>query len=392
MVREASRRGKKYEAKVDAEVLSRQTTALKPLMVKGQAEYFPAITSLEEKVKKLVEAEGVTTLEVRDYLNFGREIYELSRKFSQTTLQAEAQLRVNKWVSRGLDGSLLVQIAQLEGVTPSAPPTPPTVLNLDDLEDVEITTPADKEVLTYESTSSLWKNKPITFASRFGVGIDPLTYSRLTLGELASGDIYPVNLEYNMIWASWNSAKLQAHASYLRALLMGGVLDVNGVPMDYFYGLFFAPTFTNKSVTPATIIGIEGVRSSLGTTTPTSSLEIQSRTCFRAVALAPQTGVTIGTQRGILVGALAGNPTVANVGIDVMNISAGATRILLRLLGLSGANLQVDAGDPESLGSDVEAQTNLLLSFNENGVVTVRRVQWKKQSELLSDDNVMVAV
>jgi len=32
--------------------------------------------------------------------------------------------------------------------------------NLNDLADVEITSPADGEVLTYESSSGKWKNKP----------------------------------------------------------------------------------------------------------------------------------------------------------------------------------------------------------------------------------------
>jgi len=127
MVREAERRRKKFEAKVDAEVLARQTTALKPLMVRGQALYFPDIATVEEKVKTLVEAEGVSTLEVRDYLNFGREIYRLSKRFSSVTLSAEAQTRVDKWSARGLTGSRLVKIAQLFGVTPTVAPTPPTL-------------------------------------------------------------------------------------------------------------------------------------------------------------------------------------------------------------------------------------------------------------------------
>jgi len=159
MVREASRRQRKFEAKVDADVLRTQTLALKPLMVKGQAEYFPNIAMVESKVKTLVEAEGVSTLEVRDYINFAREMYKLSKKFSSVTLQAEAQNRVDKWVSRGLVGSLLVKIANLFGVSPTAPPTPPTILKLDDLEDVEITAPTDKQLLVYEASTLLWKNK-----------------------------------------------------------------------------------------------------------------------------------------------------------------------------------------------------------------------------------------
>jgi len=127
MVRPSDRRQKKFEAKVDAEVLARQTRALKPLMVMGQSVYFPDIAAVESKVKTLVEAQAVTSLQVRDYLNFGREMYRLSKRFSSTTLNAEAQVRVDKWVSRGLDGSLLVKTAQLFGVTPTALPTPPAL-------------------------------------------------------------------------------------------------------------------------------------------------------------------------------------------------------------------------------------------------------------------------
>lgn len=130
MVREASRREKKYEAKVDAEVLRAQTTALKPLMVKGQRDYFPAVTSLEERVKRLVEAKGVSTLEVRDYLNYSRELFKLTRKFEGITLSSEAQLKVNKWVDRGLNGETLVEVAYLLGVTPTAPQVPPTYICL----------------------------------------------------------------------------------------------------------------------------------------------------------------------------------------------------------------------------------------------------------------------
>jgi len=116
MVREAEKRQRKFEAKVDAEVLSRQTTALKPLMVKGQRAYFPQIASLEQRIKTLVEAKGVKTLEVRDYLNYGREILDLSKRFSGTTLQAEAQLKTDKWSARGLDGFTLKEVAMLVGV------------------------------------------------------------------------------------------------------------------------------------------------------------------------------------------------------------------------------------------------------------------------------------
>jgi len=133
MVVAPDRRRRKFAAKVDADVLRQQTLALKHLMVQGQSVYFPDIATVEGKVKVLVEAQGVTTLKVRDYLNFAREMYKLSKKFQATTLQAEAQVRVDKWVARGLTGSLLIKVAQLFGITPTAPA--PTVIRTPQLMD-----------------------------------------------------------------------------------------------------------------------------------------------------------------------------------------------------------------------------------------------------------------
>jgi len=127
MVRPPDQRKRMYEAKVDPEILATQTRVLKALMVREETRYFPVITTIEEKVKKLVEAEGIPTLQVRDYLNFGREMYELTRKFSGSTLRGEAQLRVNKWSDRGLTGTLLTKVSSLFGVSLTAPPAPPSL-------------------------------------------------------------------------------------------------------------------------------------------------------------------------------------------------------------------------------------------------------------------------
>jgi len=125
MVKDAETRKKKFEAKVDSEVLKLQTTALKPLMVEGQAKYMPSVASLEVKVKSFLEQQGIGTLQIRDYLNFAREMLRLVSKFEGSTLNAEAQLKVNKWTDRGLNSSLLCSIANLLGVDPEPSPSPP---------------------------------------------------------------------------------------------------------------------------------------------------------------------------------------------------------------------------------------------------------------------------
>jgi len=236
MVREAERRLGKFDHKVDAEVLSLQTKALKPLMVRGEAKYFPEIVTVEQKVKSLVEAEGVSTLKVRDYLNFGREMYILTKKFSKVTLSAEAQLKVNKWSDRGLDGSLLVGIAKLFGVTPSAPPAPPIVGYLDDLLDVEIVTPLDKEVLTYDQPTDLWKNKPpiggicqqlFLMASLQSFSYIQITTFQPLAGSTSYAGAFEVSAQHKVVAGKFTKLRVQVTSNTLNQAVTIG-LRVNG--------------------------------------------------------------------------------------------------------------------------------------------------------------------
>ena len=125
MVRPADRRKRKYEKNVDAEQVKRAVEALKPIMVDQEKTYFPQITLIEMKTKALCEAQGIATYLIPQYINFARELYSKAKRFTQATLAAETQYLLNKWTSRGLLGSKLVEIAKLFGVTPTAPPPPP---------------------------------------------------------------------------------------------------------------------------------------------------------------------------------------------------------------------------------------------------------------------------
>lgn len=138
MVRGSEKRKRKYMAKVDGETLAKQTKALKPLMVEGETEYFNEIAKLEAKVKGLVETEGVSTLHVRDYLNYAREIFSVSKRFEAATRNVEAQLILNKWQNRGLNGSLLVKIARLMGCDPTPAPTVISQVDVTDRENREL--------------------------------------------------------------------------------------------------------------------------------------------------------------------------------------------------------------------------------------------------------------
>ena len=71
-----------------------------------------------------------------------------------------------------------------------------------------------------------------------------------------------------------------------------------------------------------------------------------------------------------------GHSSIGTVyGVYIANITAGTTRRLLEVLGLTGPNLRVEAGDPTSPGAS-KGRSQVLLDFNENGTVTLRRVEW----------------
>lgn len=124
MVRDASRRRRKYEVGVDGEAIGRKVAAQKEGMVRVETRYFAQIAQVEAKVKVVCEAAGVPSYQVAQYVNFGRQMWSLSDRFTGATLANEAQRLVDGWVSRGLNGPLLVTIAGFFGVTPTAPAPP----------------------------------------------------------------------------------------------------------------------------------------------------------------------------------------------------------------------------------------------------------------------------
>ena len=121
MVRKSEFRRRKYEAAVDPEGVKRRIQALKPMMVDQESRYLAQISLIELKVKAIVEAAGVPSMLVSQYVNFGREMWTKCDSFTGATLQAEAQLLVNKWAGRDLEEQLLVRITELFGVTVALP-------------------------------------------------------------------------------------------------------------------------------------------------------------------------------------------------------------------------------------------------------------------------------
>ena len=85
-------------------------------MVEQEESIFGELALIEEKAKSVCEAAGIPSITIPGYLNFARQCWKYFKKFSQTTRTNEVTYWWNHWVSRGLLGAVLADIAELCGV------------------------------------------------------------------------------------------------------------------------------------------------------------------------------------------------------------------------------------------------------------------------------------
>jgi hypothetical protein len=119
-VRPAVYRRAKYEKKINADVVRQRFADLKDTMVTQTDERFSELVDAENAAKGILHEAGVPTIDIPFYLDVVRELYRLTRRFSGPTLQAEAQLVRQKWVSRGLLDDVIVKLLRLFGIVPPA--------------------------------------------------------------------------------------------------------------------------------------------------------------------------------------------------------------------------------------------------------------------------------
>jgi len=119
MVRDASRRKQKYEGKIDADVMRSRILALKASMVEQVESKFADLATIETEVKRVIEGQKTPVYShlIPFYLNVGRELYRIQKRFTGTTFSSEAKVTLDKWKARGLSQWCLTDIAKLFGVT-----------------------------------------------------------------------------------------------------------------------------------------------------------------------------------------------------------------------------------------------------------------------------------
>jgi len=117
MVRSASTRTNKFNAKWDGSVVNQRITEYKPFMVEQVNVAYAIQEHIEMKVKDYLEPLGMYTIQQHHYMNFAQELWAKSRMFTGETLRMEAELVASKWLRRGCNPTHLIAIAALFGIT-----------------------------------------------------------------------------------------------------------------------------------------------------------------------------------------------------------------------------------------------------------------------------------
>jgi hypothetical protein len=113
-----------WNAKYNTERIKATLDDKRPGMLASVTAVYPMITAMELQVKQVCDGAGVKTIQLPFYLNFGREIWALSRKeISGETLAIEVATLIAKWTSRGLTAAVLQGI-RTDVFNVSAPITP----------------------------------------------------------------------------------------------------------------------------------------------------------------------------------------------------------------------------------------------------------------------------
>jgi len=116
MVRSADTRSTKYDKKLDGAVWNARITAYKDTMVEQINNLYPTQQHIEELVKKHLENIGMYGIQQHHYLNYAYELWAKTRTYTQQTLKLEAEQTATKWQRRGLNPTILTNIARLFGI------------------------------------------------------------------------------------------------------------------------------------------------------------------------------------------------------------------------------------------------------------------------------------
>lgn len=116
MVKSATRRSNKYNAKLDGTIWNYRLTEEKDFMVEQMHMRAAEQTLIETKVKGYLEPIGFYGIEQHHYMNFAQGLWRRARTFSGETLRMEAEIWASVWLRRGLISTHLIAIARIFGI------------------------------------------------------------------------------------------------------------------------------------------------------------------------------------------------------------------------------------------------------------------------------------
>ncbi len=118
------KRTERWMAKYSVERVKDTLNDLRPEMAKRYTAAMASLCAMETDVRQVINACGVSTSQYVPYLNFGRQLYKLSKQrgISGESFAMAAQVLLEKWAARGCDPDVLAKIRT--GVFSTPPPTP----------------------------------------------------------------------------------------------------------------------------------------------------------------------------------------------------------------------------------------------------------------------------
>jgi hypothetical protein len=97
-----------WNEKYNLERVNAILTEKRPTMLQNMSAVLQLLTAMESQVKQVCDGAGVATIMYPFYLDFGREMWKLSRKeISGESLAKEAAVLITKWKARGLTEAVL---------------------------------------------------------------------------------------------------------------------------------------------------------------------------------------------------------------------------------------------------------------------------------------------
>ena len=110
-MRDNSYREARWKAKFKTERIKSTLDDLKDQMAMNYSAVAGQINAMEMQVKQVINQNGVTTIFYVPYLNFGRQLWKMTRKeMSGETAAIEAKVLLEKWAARGCNPVVLARI------------------------------------------------------------------------------------------------------------------------------------------------------------------------------------------------------------------------------------------------------------------------------------------